>query len=70
MHIPNPHLRPPRIHWRRYMERKVIILAVLVAATYIAEHHFGMHQSLVERVHEFSISVLAEHLVFGIPLEG
>lgn len=70
MHVPTPHLRPPKIHWRKYLERKVILLVALVASTYVLESYFGLHVTVVHQAHELAVGVLAEHVFFGIPLEG
>lgn len=62
-----PHIRPPRIHWRHYLTRKVLILGALVVATYIVGQQ--MHMGMFNRVHELTLGTLLEHLLFGIPFE-
>lgn len=71
MHIRTPHLRPPRIHWRKYLERKVIVLASLCFVTFIMEtwFHVPRVQPVIHSFHDLTVGVLAEHLFFGIPLE-
>lgn len=64
------HLRPPRIHWRKYLERKVIILASIITLTYIMETYLHMHQSLIRSTHELTVAVFLEHTIWGIPFEG
>jgi len=68
MHVPRPHLRPPPIHWRRYLERKIILLTSLVVVTFIMENYLHLHQTVVHQFHDLTVGVLAEHLIFGIPL--
>lgn len=67
LHLPKKmHIRPPKIHWRKYLERKVIILAVIVLITYAAER-YGIHHSMITHVNEFSATVFFEHILIGIP---
>lgn len=67
LHLPKKmHIRPPKIHWKKYIERKVLILGGVVLASYVAERH-GIHHSLVTHIHEFSATVFLEHTLIGIP---
>lgn len=66
MHVAK--FRPPKIHWRLYFTRKVLILGVLVIVTSYIEAH--LHFRVMGRAHELALSTLAEHLFFGIPLQG
>ena len=65
MHIWN--YRPPKIHWRKYMTRKVIILACFVVASTCVNTY--MHFALLDHAHELAMGTLFEHLIFGIPME-
>jgi hypothetical protein len=67
MHIPKIHIKPPKIKWRAYLERKVILLASLVLATYVMEVYFHVHSSLVDKTHELAVGVFVEHCLWGIP---
>lgn len=71
MHIRHPSIRPPRIHWKKYLERKVIVLSALCLSTFIMETYFHMPHVMpvIHSFHDLTIGVLAEHLLFGIPLE-
>ena len=71
MHIRHPTIRPPKIHWRRYIERKVVILGSLAIATFIMESYFHVPRvgGVIHGFHDLTVGVLAEHLVFGIPME-
>lgn len=61
----NIHIRPPKIHWRLYLTRKVLILGTLVVASYYIEA--WLHAPVVGRAHELAMGTLFEHLFFGIP---
>lgn len=63
-----PHFRPPKINWKLYLTRKVFLLIAVVVVTSYAEEYF--HMKMIGRFHEFGLSFLAEHLLFGIPLSG
>ena len=58
MHF-RPRIKTPRIHWKKYIERKCFVLLALVIVTFVMETWF----------HDFSIAVFFEHAVFGIPFE-
>lgn len=69
MHIPHPHCRKPKIDWKLYFTRKVIILGGVVIVTY-ALHSVGVHQKAIETIHEFTATVFFEHIFIGIPFGG
>jgi uncharacterized membrane protein len=64
MHL--PHCPHPKIDWKLYFKRKVIILGGVVVMTYALEH-LGIHQKAIETVHEFTATVFFEHIFIGIP---
>jgi hypothetical protein len=72
MHVPKLSVKPPKIHWRKYLERKVIVLAAFCFATYVMETYLHVPRvgGIVHSFHDLTVGVLAEHLFFGIPLEG
>ncbi len=60
-------IRPPKIHWRKYVTRKVIFLATFaIVSPYIAA---WVHVELLSHAHELAVGTLFEHLIFGIPME-
>jgi len=56
-----------RIHWRRFVTRKVIFIGVSVITFRVIEHFF--HFRLASWAAEFTTSAFAEHLAFGVPFE-
>lgn len=56
----------PKIDWKLYLTRKVIILGGVVMVTYVAES-FGIHQKVITTIHEFTATVFFEHVFVGIP---
>lgn len=62
-----PHIKPPKIHWELYLQRKIYILLGCVVLTYVAEEF--LHIRGVSTFHELSKAVFMEHIIFGIPLE-
>jgi hypothetical protein len=58
----------PKVHWKLYFTRKVLILVGVVVATSYAQEYFHVHT--LGRIHEFGLSFLFEHLLFGIPFHG
>lgn len=58
-------VRPPKIHWRLYITRKVMLLGSLVIFTYYLE--LWTHMTLISKTHELAMGTLFEHLFFGIP---
>jgi hypothetical protein len=61
------HIRPPKVHWRKFVERKVIMLTcVVVISPYLSEY---LHLHLFNHIHELALGTLCEHLVFGVALE-
>ena len=56
-----------RIHWRKFISRKVIVLAVFGAAGYAAEHY--LHIWFAGKGGEIMFGTIIEHILFGVPVE-
>ena len=69
MHLPHMHIKHPKIDWKLYFTRKVIILGGVVVLTY-AMKELGIHQRGIDTIHEFTATVFFEHIFIGIPFGG
>lgn len=56
-----------RIHWKKYLTRKVIILTLFVAAGYAAEHY--LHIWFAGKGAELAFGTILEHTLFEVPIE-
>ena len=56
-----------RIHWRKYITRKVIILGVFGIVGYYIEHAF--HVWYAGKGGEIAIGTVIEHILFEVPVE-
>jgi len=56
-----------RVHWRKYITRKVLIVAGIMLALQLLEHITRWH--FAGKIAEFSTSSLVEHVLFGVPME-
>lgn len=55
-----------RVHWRKYLSRKVAILAVVSVAGYALEHYF--HIWFAGKGGEIAFGTVIEHLFFEVPV--
>jgi hypothetical protein len=60
-------MRRPKIHWRKYLTRKVIILAVFAVAGYAAEHYLRLW--FAGKGAELALGTVLEHTFFEVPME-
>jgi hypothetical protein len=56
-----------RIHWKKYLTRKVFILALFGAAGYTLEHYW--HIWFAGKGGELAFGTVVEHLLFEVPVE-
>jgi len=61
-------VKRPKIHWKKYLTRKMFILAVFAVAGYTIEHVF--HIWFLGKGAEFAVATIVEHTIFDIPMEG
>jgi len=56
-----------RIHWRKFITRKVVVLALFGAAGYAAEHY--LHLWFAGKGGEVMFGTILEHILFEVPVE-
>jgi hypothetical protein len=60
-------MKIPRIHWRKYLTRKVFILSGFVIAGLSAEHY--LHLWFCGKGAELALGTILEHTLFEVPME-
>ncbi len=55
-----------RIHWRKYLSRKIIILAICGVAGYAVEHY--LHIWFAGKGGEVAIGAVLDHLFLEVPV--
>jgi hypothetical protein len=55
-----------RIHWRKLVTRKMVVIAVLIVAGHFLDAWWHFH--LAGKGGEMLLGVTVEHFCFGIPL--
>jgi hypothetical protein len=56
------------VHWRKFITRKVIVLAIFGAIGYAAEHY--LHLWFAGKGGEIAFGTIIEHTFFEVPMEG
>ena len=57
----------PKINWKKFISRKIIILAVCAAIGYSLEHY--LHLWFAGKGGELALGTVVEHLFFEVPVE-
>lgn len=57
----------PKIHWKKYITRKVIILSLFVLGGTALAHY--LHLWFLDKGAELALGTLMEHLFFDVPME-
>jgi len=56
-----------KIHWRKFVSRKIVVLVIFGAAGYAIEHY--LHLWFAGKGGEIAFGTLLEHILFGVPVE-
>lgn len=56
-----------RVHWRKYLTRKLLVVGFIMLALHVIEHLTEWR--FAGKLAEFSTSSIVEHLLFGVPME-
>lgn len=56
-----------KIQWRKFISRKIIVLAIFGMAGYFIEHH--LHLWYAGKGGEVAFGTILEHTLFGVPVE-
>lgn len=59
--------KPKKIHWGKFVNRKMIAIGVAVLVARLIGDHLHVH--LLSRGGEMLMGVTMEHLIFGVPFE-
>lgn len=59
-------MKPPKIHWKKFFTRKVLVIAALVFICHTVDILWRIHAA--GRGGEVMFGSLVEHLCFGVPV--
>jgi hypothetical protein len=54
-----------RIHWRKLLRRKVLMMVCIAVLLQLAEHRY--YGGITHRLAELSLSAVLDHFLFGVP---
>jgi hypothetical protein len=59
--------KPKKIHWRRFINRKMIAVGCVIVAAHFIDAYWRIH--MVGKGGEMLLGVTLEHFIFGVPIE-